>query len=172
MVLEAGERLAGPGALEQDVADHAPLAGDGVQRQQAGAGQLDAAQVAVVRAEQLVAAADGEERGAALDRVAQRLGARREVRRDELLLAVLAAADVEEVDVRRRRVAQVDRDDLELVPARLRPCREHGDVAAVGVDVEVARVEVPDADLHGRRSQNSATCPRSASRPRRESIAV
>ena len=38
VVLEAGERArSGPGAVEQHVADHAPLAGDRVQRQQADA---------------------------------------------------------------------------------------------------------------------------------------
>ena len=97
VVLEACERLAGPRALEQDVADHPLLTRDGVQRQQACAGQLDAPQVAVGRTEQLIAAADCEEGSGALDRVAQGLGARGEVGRDELLLAVLAATDVVEV---------------------------------------------------------------------------
>ena len=99
VVLEPGERLAGPGALEQHVADHPPLARDRVQRQQPDPGQLDARDVAIEAPEQLVAAADGQERGAALDGLAERLALRGEVVRDELLLAVLAAADVEEVDL-------------------------------------------------------------------------
>ena len=49
VVLEAGERLAGPGAVEQDVADHPALAGDRVQRQQADPGQLRARDVAIER---------------------------------------------------------------------------------------------------------------------------
>ena len=46
VVLEAGERAPLAGlelALEQDVADHPPLAGDRVQREQADARQLGAA---------------------------------------------------------------------------------------------------------------------------------
>ena len=90
----------GPGAVEQDVADHAALARDRVQRQQPDPGQLVAGHVAVEAAEQLVAAADGEERRRRLRRVAQRAALRDEIGRDERLLAVLAAADVEEVDLR------------------------------------------------------------------------
>ena len=89
----------GPVAVEQDVADHAPLAGDRVQRQQADPRLLLAGDVAVEAAEQLVAAADGEERRAGLDRLAERRRLAGEVVRDERLLAVLAAADVEEVDL-------------------------------------------------------------------------
>ena len=112
-------------------------------------GQLDAVAVAVVAAEQLVAAADGEHGGAARDRLVHGVGLRGEVDRDERLLAVLAAADVEQVvRARPQRVAHRDRLDVELVPAPRRAPREHGDVAAVGVDVQVVRVEVPDADLH------------------------
>ena len=69
--------------------------------------------------------------------------------RDERLLAVLAAADVIEVDLAdRHRVAHADRAHVELVAAAGGSLRKHGDVPAVGVDVEVVRVEVPDADLH------------------------
>ena len=93
---------AGPRAVEQDVADHAPLARDRVQRQQADAGQLGARAVAVEAAEELVAAAHREERGARLDRLVQRRALRDEVGRDERLLAVLAAADVEEVGLAAR----------------------------------------------------------------------
>ena len=68
MVLEAGDRRPHPRlelALDQDVADHAPLAGDRVERQEADAGHLLAVAAAVAAAEQLVAAADGEQRRAA-----------------------------------------------------------------------------------------------------------
>src|SRR3954447_5710880 len=99
VVLEAGERasLAGPAAVEQHVSDHAPVAGDRVQRQQADARQLRAGALAVEAAEQLVAAADGEEGGAGGDGVAQRRALAGEVGRDERLLAILPAADIEEV---------------------------------------------------------------------------
>ena len=66
--------------------------------------------------------------------------------RDERLLAILAAADVEEVDLAGRdRVAEPDRAHVELVAARRGALREHGDVAAVGVDVQVVGIEMPDA---------------------------
>ena len=61
-------------------------------------GQLGAGAVAVEAAEQLVAAADREERGAARRPRRAARGLADEVGRDERLLAVLAAADVEEVD--------------------------------------------------------------------------
>src|SRR5262249_22748142 len=98
VVLEAGDRPARPSALEEDVADHAPLAADPRERQEPNPGQLHAGAVAVEPAEELVAAAHGEDGGAARDRVPQRVGLAREVGRDERLLAVLAAAHVEEVD--------------------------------------------------------------------------
>src|SRR5262249_60217077 len=71
VVLEPGQRAALTRlelALEQHVADHPSLARDGVQREQAHAGQLVAALVAVEAAEKLVAAGDGQETLAALDR--------------------------------------------------------------------------------------------------------
>src|SRR3954464_3902905 len=66
MVLEAGERPLRARlqlALEQHGADHPARSRNGVERQQADAGQLLAALVAVETAKQLVAAADGEECG-------------------------------------------------------------------------------------------------------------
>ena len=84
----------------------------------------------------------------------QRLGLRGEVGRDERLLAVLAAADVEEVDLARRHaVAHPDRAHVELVAARRRALGQHGDVPAVGVDVQVVRIEVADPDPHAALSQ-------------------
>ena len=111
------------------------------------------ATVAVEAAEQLVAAADGEERRAALDLVAQRVRLAGEIVRDERLLAVLAATDVEEVDLAGRDlVADADRR-APRARARAQRARrvEDGDVAAVRVDVEVVRIEVADADLHAAR---------------------
>src|SRR4051812_15992784 len=152
MVLEAGERLLETRlelALEQDVADHAPVAGNGLVREDAGARLLASVLVAVEAAEQLVAAADGEQGGAVVERRTERIGARGEVGRDESLLAILAAADVEEIVVAGdERIAEPDRANLELVPAPSRPPREHGHVAAIGVDVQVVRVQVADDDLH------------------------
>ena len=69
-------------------------------------------------------------------------------------------------------VARRDAGDLERVPAERRPTLEDGDVAAVGVDVQVVRVEVGDADPHGVSSQNGRTRPRETAIARRSSIAV
>ena len=158
VVLEPGDRPPFPGvelALDEDVADHPPVAGDRLVREQADARLLDAVGVEVEAAEQLVAAADGEQRRAVRDFRPQRVALGGEVGRDQRLLAVLAAADVEEVDLAARHVvARPDRAHVELVPAPARPALEHGDVAAVGVDVEVVRVEVADDDpRHAARSQ-------------------
>ena len=176
VVLEAGQRAPLAGlelALEQDVADHPPLAGDRVQRQQPDARQLVAALVAVEAPEELVAAADRERRGSALDGLPQRRPQRRERRGDQLLLAVLAAADVEEVVLARPdRVAGAERPHLELVAAPGGAPRQHRDVAAVGVDVQVVREEMADDDLHAASSQYGLTKPRRATRSRSASIAV
>ena len=110
---------------------------------------------AVAAAEQLVAAADRQECSAAGDDgLDQRGRLCREILRDEQLLAVLAAADVVEI-VRSRddRVVHGDRVDVELVSAPGCAACEHGDVSAVGVDIEVVRVEMADADPHAARSQ-------------------
>jgi UDP-N-acetylmuramyl tripeptide synthase len=50
-------------------------------------------------------------------------------------------------------IAHADRAHVELVAARACPSREHRDVAAVGVDVQVVGVQVPDPDPHAARSQ-------------------
>ena len=154
VVLEPGERSPGPRAVQQHVADHAARPRDRLQRQEGDARKLDAGDVAVRTPEQLVAAADREKGGVALDRRSQRVRLAGEVVGNELLLAVLTAADVVEVDLARgHRVAQPDRRDLELVAAPPRPLGEHGDVAAVGVDVQVVRIQMTDADSHAAASQ-------------------
>src|SRR5204863_6817444 len=129
VVLEARKRPAGPLALEEHVADHPALTGDGVQRQQADPRQLDARHVAVEAPEELVAAADRQRSRTTLDRLAQRRLFRDEVARHERLLAVLAAADVEQVDVADgHSVADADPAHVELVSAYPRALREDGDV--------------------------------------------
>ena len=102
----------------------------------------------------------------------QRRALGREVGRDQLLLAILATADVEELDPVRDGIAEPDRRHLELVAAGGGPHRQDGDVPAVGIDIEVLGIEVPDADLHAVFSQKSETSPRPATMPRSPSIAV
>ncbi len=139
----------------QHVADHATLAGDRLQRQEADSRHALAVEAAVAAAEQLVAAADGERRRAAGDRLAESRSLPGEIVRHEELLAILPAADVVEVVVAGHdRIAHSQRRDLELVTSPAGAPREHGDVAAVGVDVEVVRVEVADPNRrHPARSQ-------------------
>ena len=101
VVLEACERPPRPLAVEQHVADHAALAGDRLVREQPDAWQQRARSLAIAAAEQLVAAADGEQGGAALDGRPDRLALPGEVGRDQRLLAILPAADVEQVVIPR-----------------------------------------------------------------------
>ena len=118
VVLEAGQRLSGPFALQQDIPDHAPLTGDGMEREETAPGQLRTGPVAVVAPEQLVAAAHGEEGRAAGDRVLERRALGFDVGCDERLLAILAAADVVQVDLASvHALADADRGDLELMAA-------------------------------------------------------
>ena len=66
-------------------------------REEAGSGHERPVAPAIAAPQQLVAAADGEQRDAARVRRPQGLAFRREVGSDETLLTVLAASDVEEV---------------------------------------------------------------------------
>jgi hypothetical protein len=151
VVLEAGQEPALAGlelALEEHVADHPALAGHRLVREEADARQYLAVTPAVGAAEQLVAAAHGEDHRAACGRLLQGLALLDQIGRHQRLLAVLAAAHVEEVVLARRdRVAEVDRPVLEADPAPGRASLQDGDVAAVRVDVEVVGVQVADDDL-------------------------
>jgi hypothetical protein len=178
VVLEPGDgrpRRLVERALEEDVADHARPARDRLEREQRRTGQPRAVAVAVPAPEQLVAAAHREQRHSVVDRRANRLRPRLEVGRDHALLAILAAPDVEEV-VRRwfERRADGQRLDAELVPSGRGAACQHGDVAAVGVDVQVLRVQVPDTEDHAAPSpsQNGRVRPRSVAIRRSSSIAV
>ena len=156
VVLEAGQRLARPrrsraARRRSSAARPRPCASGS----RPIPGSSLAGDVAVEAAEQLVAAADGEEGGAALDSLAQRVRpSSTRSWRDERLLAILAAADVEEVDL-----AAGTGSPMPIArtssswPRSARALGEHGDVAAVGVDVQVVGIEVADADLHAARSQ-------------------
>src|SRR5205085_9231557 len=65
MVLEARQRSAYAGlelAVQEDVADHPPLPGNGLEREQADARHVLAVKAPIAPTQQLVAAADGEQR--------------------------------------------------------------------------------------------------------------
>src|SRR5439155_14958712 len=97
VILEARKRAADPGlelALEQDVADHARVAGDRVEGEEADPGQFGTAEVTVGAPEELVPAADREQRDAAGNGFAHPVGLCNEIPGDERLFAVLAAAHI------------------------------------------------------------------------------
>src|SRR5205814_3457535 len=131
---------------------------------EADTGHVLAVEAAIAAAEQLVAAADRERGHSTVHRLAQRLRLACEVLRNEQLLTVLPAADVVEVVLAGcDRVSHPQRRHLQLVPPPGRPPSEYRDVATVGVDVEVVRVEVSDPDRgHCERSQYGFASPRDA----------
>ena len=101
VVLEAGDLQRRPVAevgLDRDVADQPrPGVADGLEVDEAEALDPLLAELVAV-AEQLIAAADREHDGAVVDRGRDRLAlGLTHVRGDQLLVAVLAAADVEQV---------------------------------------------------------------------------
>ncbi len=153
VVLEADEALgaaAGQVAVDDHVADRARVAGERLEVDEARARDLVALVAAVAVAEQLVAAADGEQRRAVVERRAQRGRLAQELLGDEHLVAILPAADQDQV--RRARIdvlAERHGRDLDRHAAPARALLEHAHVAAVGVDREQLRVERHDA--HGTR---------------------
>src|SRR5215213_9897498 len=145
MVLEAGEDPSGAAqlGLDPDVADQPrPLLADGLEVGDPEAGQPLLAELVAVP-EQLVAAAYREQYGAVIGRPGKRLALGCDhVGGDRALVAILPAADVEEV--MRGRVdgiagagARVGEPD----PAPLAAPLQEDDVAAVGVDVHLVWIE-------------------------------
>ena len=176
VVLESGHHRRDAVAevgLEQHVTDQPLLARERLVGEDSCARHPRAVAAAVAPPEQLVAATDGQHRGAGVDGSAQVVSPCRQVGRDERLLTVLAATDVDEV-VRPRleRVTGLDARHLERMPSECSAPREHGDVAAVGIDVEVVRIEVGDRDPHDASSQYGRTRPRETAIWRSWSIAV
>ena len=142
-------------------------------REQADARQVGAVEVSVRAPEELVAAADREHRGTAAAARRTPAAFASQILRDERLLAVLPAADVEEIVLAGwTRISDRNGPDLELVAAPRRAPRQDRDVAAVGIDVQIVGIEMPDDDLHAARSQYGRTNPRSLTICRKPSIAV
>ena len=156
MVLEACEGAALARlelTLEQDVTNHACVAGDGLEREQPDPGQMGSLEIAVRATEELVPAADGERCDAVVDGGKDLGTLGREILGDQSLLPVLPAADVEEIGSAPDRCLHAHRFDDQLVSAPGRTLSEHGDVAAIGVDVEVVGIQMGDVDLHAARFQ-------------------
>jgi hypothetical protein len=139
-------------------------------------GHLLAVAASIEAPEELVPAAHRERRRTAGDGIRDRRATSRKIGRDQRLLAILSAADVEEIDFERRWVARADRNDVELHGTPRSARCQHGDVPAIGVDVQIARVQVPDDDsldgAHAARSQYGRACPRSVTIAWSPSIAV
>jgi hypothetical protein len=147
VILEPGQGSTRPSlelAFEEDVADHAPVAGHGRVGEEPRAGKLDAGAIPVKPSEQLVAAAYGEQCRPAGDRFDERRALVREISCDQALLPILPAADVEEVDVGWDSIVNTDGAHLESDGTPGTAPFEDGDVATIRIDVEVVRVEVSD----------------------------
>ena len=85
-----------------------------------------------------------------------------QVGRDQGLFAVLPAPDVEQVvGGRIDRLPWADPADLQVDSAPSGPACQDCHVSAVGVDVQVVRIEMSDDDLHAAASQYGRTRPRS-----------
>src|SRR5918996_4489536 len=150
VVLKTGDhpRAAAQVGLDRAVADQPrSWLAHGPQIHELDAGQLLVAQL-VARAEQLVPAADREHDGSAVGRGVERVALRgHHVARHEHLVAVLAAAHVEEVvRVRVERLAQARGGKREADAAPLAAGAEHRDVPAVGIDVHEIGIEPADAE--------------------------
>src|SRR5581483_34427 len=152
VVLEAGQHPR-PGAevrLDRDVSDQARAGlAHGLEVGEAQA--LDPALAELVAvAEELVAAADGQEHGAVRGGRRDRLAlGPPHVLGHQRLVAVLPAADVEQVVGRWvEALAGARRGVREADPAPFAAAAQEDDVAAVGVDVHLLRVEGQQAQLH------------------------
>jgi len=173
MVLEPDQRSPPAGlqlAAQHHVADHPRRPRRGLEIDQADSRHLVALVTAVDVAQQLIAAAHAEHGRTAGDRCRQVAGPQQQVRGDQPLVAVLAAAQVVEVGVGERIAGPAAVDPARDAPP-LAAVREHRHVAPVGVDVQVLGVQVADSKLHAA-SQYGRTRPRSSSSLRRSSMAV
>ena len=132
---------------DHDVADQARRTGDRVGIEDADARHPGAVDARVAVSGQLVSAADRQQHRPVGDGAVQRLGfGGGEVAGHDDLIPVLTAAEVVDVGVVRDRVADAGLDHLERVAAPVQPTPQHGDVAAVGIDVQLAGIEVADPD--------------------------
>lgn len=136
-------------------------------------GQIEPPQVEIAAAEELVATANGENGRAACHRRFHSSGLSRQIACDERLLTILATADVEQiVRTGSHLVVETDRLDCELVPSERRAPIEYGDVASVGVDVEIVGIQVSNPNSHALDSQKGLVRPRPATIRCSASIAV
>ena len=74
VILEPGESLPGPRALEENIADHPTFPGNRLERQETDARLVVPCDIAIEAPKQLVPATNGEEPGIGFDRLAKRIG--------------------------------------------------------------------------------------------------
>ena len=121
VVLEPGKLPGGAGlelTLQEHVADHPRRARDGLVAEEARTRHERAVAAAIPASEELVPATDREEGRSLGDRLTDRRALLRQVGRDQRLLAILAASDVEEiVTADLQWLPHSDRLDDELVTA-------------------------------------------------------
>src|SRR5216683_3932028 len=146
VVLETDQgrgRDVGEIGVDDDIADESALASLGADVDQADAGESLAVAGLVVVAEELVAAADGEDPCAGGDRTLEgRLLMLDEVFVHERLLAVLPAAEEEDVDlVHTLGRAATELDEARLVVAPFGALEKGEDVAPIAVDVHEVGVQ-------------------------------
>jgi len=138
--------------VHQHVADVAGTAGLGAQVDEVEAREPGAVYRGVVAAQELVPAAHGQQRGAAVDGRPHRgaLGAG-EVGRHEVLVLVLPPTHEEDIDAIDVIVAAPDLDHLELDAPAPAAIAQGDDVAAVAIDAHLPRVEVTEAEAAAHR---------------------
>ena len=148
VVLEALQQPLEPGqqGLRDDVADPArPAAGPGLDVEGAQPRHPGAVRGGERGAEDLQARADGEGRGAAVERAAQADGVAQPLAGQDLG-GVLAAAEHVDVAARGHGVGPADAEDVPGDPAPAQPGGEHGGVARVAVGAQHLREQQDDRD--------------------------
>jgi hypothetical protein len=135
-------------AFEQHIADETMMLCPSSNGKQPCAGHLIARDVTVRLPKQLIPATDRQQPASSLYEAAQCGPSPRDIRRYELLITILASADVDEIRVARKLSSVINGAHRKLnVTLRGTPI-QHCDITAVGVDIEQLWVEMGDRQLH------------------------
>ena len=151
VILEAGDmssRRAREIALEQHIADESPLSGSRVKGKQAGSGHLCARNVTIRTSKKLIPAAYSQQRASSLDEASERRTPLCDVGSNQLLVSILAPADVYEIGVARKRRSFINGNHRELDITLSSTPAQHCDIAPVRVNIEQLRVKMGDRQLH------------------------
>jgi hypothetical protein len=151
VILEPGNPPRGPIdeiAFEQHVADETMIRCLSANGKQPCAGHLTARDVTVRMPKQLIPATDRQQRASGFYEAAQCGPTSRDVRRYELLITILASADVDEIRLARKLSSVINGAHRKLNATPGGTPIQHCDITAVGVDIEQLRVEMGDRQLH------------------------